>query len=438
MSIKKIFARQIFDSRGNPTVEVDLTTDKGVFRAAVPSGASTGIHEAVELRDDVKGEYHGKGVSKAIKNVNDEIAPKLIAQNFKVSQQKEIDQFMIQLDGTKNKGRLGANAILGVSMAVAKAAAAESGLPLYRYLASLAGNKDIILPVPSFNVINGGSHAGNRLAMQEFMVMPLGAKNFSEAMRMGSEIYHHLKKVIQDRYGKSSVGVGDEGGFAPNITEGRDSLQLIKDAIQLAGYTDKVKIAMDTAASEYYKEATKQYDLDFKNKDSDKSKWLSGDAMGDVYKSYIKEFDVVSLEDPFDQDDWESWVKLTGSVDIQIVGDDLTVTNPERIKMAQERKACNCLLLKVNQIGSVTESIEAAQLAQSHGWGVMVSHRSGETEDAFIADLVAGLGVGQIKSGAPCRSERLAKYNQLLRIEEELGGQAKYAGANFRNPKRSS
>lgn len=435
MSIQKIHARMIFDSRGNPTVEVDLTTEKGTFRAAVPSGASTGTHEAVELRDEDKSNFLGKGVTKAIKNVNDELAPKLIAKNLKVTQQGDIDQFMIDLDGTPNKGRLGANAILGISMAVAKAAAAEQGMPLYRYLAHLAGNQKLILPVPSFNVINGGSHAGNRLAMQEFMVMPTGASNFSEAMKMGSEIYQHLKKIIQDRYGKSAVGVGDEGGFAPDITEGRDALQLIKDAIEKAGYSGKVQISMDPASSEFWKEEAKAYDMDFKNKDSDKSKWLSGQQLADLYKSFIKDFGVISIEDPFEQDDWETWVKLTADVSIQVMGDDLTVTNPQRIQMALDKKACNCLLLKVNQIGSVTESIKAAQMARSNGWGVMVSHRSGETEDSFIADLVVGLGVGQIKSGAPCRSERLAKYNQLLRIEEELGSQAKYAGKDFRNPK---
>ncbi|OQV19253.1 Alpha-enolase [Hypsibius exemplaris] len=436
MSIKKIHARQIFDSRGNPTVEVDLTTDKGVFRAAVPSGASTGIYEAVELRDEDKSHYLGKGVSKAIKNVNEEIAPKLIAKNFNVTQQKEIDQFMIELDGTKNKGRLGANAILGVSMALTKAAAAEKGVPLYRYLAELAGNKNLVLPVPSFNVINGGSHAGNRLAMQEFMVMPTGAANFKEAMRMGAEIYQHLKKIIETKYGKSAVGVGDEGGFAPDIPEGRNALDLIKDAIEKAGYTGKVQISMDPASSEFWNAEAKAYDLDFKNKDSDKSKFLPGPQLADLYKSWIKDFDIVSIEDPFEQDDWESWVNLTKDVTIQIMGDDLTVTNPVRIQMAIEKKACNCLLLKVNQIGTVTESIQAAQVALSNGWGVMVSHRSGETEDSFIGDLVVGLGVGQIKSGAPCRSERLAKYNQILRIEEELGAEAKYAGKNFRNPQK--
>ncbi|GAV09458.1 hypothetical protein RvY_19000 [Ramazzottius varieornatus] len=435
MSIRKIVARMIFDSRGNPTVEVDLTTDKGTFRAAVPSGASTGTHEAVELRDEDKSNFLGKGVSKALKNITEELAPKLIAKNLNVTQQSEIDQFMIDLDGTKNKGRLGANAILGISMAVAKAAAAEQGMPLYRYLAQLAGNQNIILPVPSFNVINGGSHAGNRLAMQEFMVMPTGASTFTEAMKMGSEIYHNLKKIIQDRYGKSAVGVGDEGGFAPDITEGRDALQLIKDAVEKAGYSSKVQISMDPASSEFWKEDAKAYDMDFKNKDSDKSKWLSGEKLADLYKSFIKDFGVISIEDPFEQDDWETWVKFTADAPIQVMGDDLTVTNPERIQTALDKKACNCLLLKVNQIGSVTESIKAAQMARSNGWGVMVSHRSGETEDSFIADLVVGLGVGQIKSGAPCRSERLAKYNQLLRIEEELGSQAKYAGKDFRNPK---
>jgi len=255
-------------------------------------------------------------------------------------------------------------------------------------------------------------------------------------MRMGAEIYQHLKKIIQDRYGKSAVGVGDEGGFAPDIANGRDALQLIKDAIEKAGYTGKVQISMDPASSEFWKDDGKSYDLDFKNKDSNKGEWLSGDKLADLYKSWIKDFDIVSIEDPFEQDDFESWVKLTADTTIQIMGDDLTVTNPVRIQMALDKKACNCLLLKVNQIGSVTESIQAAQMALSNNWGVMVSHRSGETEDSFIADLVVGLGVGQIKSGAPCRSERLAKYNQLLRIEEELGAEAKYAGKNFRTPQK--
>lgn len=432
MSILNIHARQIFDSRGNPTVEVDLTTDLGLFRAAVPSGASTGVHEALELRDNEKTNYHGKGVLQAISNINKVIAPELLKQSFNVTQQVEIDEFMLKLDGTENKSKFGANAILGVSLAVCKAGAAKKGIPLYKHIADLAGNKDIILPVPAFNVINGGSHAGNKLAMQEFMILPTGAANFTEAMKIGSEVYHHLKKVINAKFGLDATAVGDEGGFAPNILNNKDALFLIQDAIAKAGYTGKVEIGMDVAASEFHKDG--MYDLDFKNPKSDKSQWLTPDKLTDLYQEFIKDFPMVSIEDPFDQDHWEAWSNITAKTTIQIVGDDLTVTNPKRIQTAIDKKACNCLLLKVNQIGSVTESIKAHLLAKSSGWGTMVSHRSGETEDTFIADLVVGLSTGQIKTGAPCRSERLAKYNQILRIEEELGANAKYAGKNFRKP----
>ncbi|CAH1773765.1 unnamed protein product [Owenia fusiformis] len=431
-AITRIVARQIFDSRGNPTVEVDLQTGKGTFRAAVPSGASTGIYEALELRDQDPAAYHGKGVSQAVGHINNSLGPALIAKGVDVTQQKEVDQVMLDLDGTENKSKFGANAILGVSLAVAKAGAAAKGVPLYRHLADLAGNKDVILPVPAFNVINGGSHAGNKLAMQEFMILPTGAKNFTEAMRMGSEIYHHLKKVIKAKYGQDACNVGDEGGFAPNIQVNDEALKLVTTAIAKAGYEGKIKIAMDIAASEFYKDG--KYDLDFKSKDSDQSKWLTSDALGEIYKDFIANYPVVSIEDAFDQDDWKAWSKLQSQIDIQLVGDDLTVTNPKRVQTAIDSKACNCLLLKVNQIGSVTEAIDACKLSQTNGWGVMVSHRSGETEDSFIADLVVGLCTGQIKTGAPCRSERLAKYNQLLRIEEELGANAKYAGENFRKP----
>ncbi|VIO95029.1 enolase, putative [Brugia malayi] len=434
MPITRVHARPIYDSRGNPTVEVDLTTDKGIFRAAVPSGASTGVHEALELRDNDKAVNHGKGVLKAVRNVNEHIGPALVAKNFCPTQQREIDHFMLELDGTENKAKLGANAILGVSLAVCKAGAVHKGMPLYKYIAELAGTKQIVLPVPAMNVINGGSHAGNKLAMQEFMIMPIGASSFSEAMRMGSEIYHYLKAEIKKRYGLDATAVGDEGGFAPNIQDNREGLDLLNTAIATAGYTGKVAIAMDCAASEYYMESAKLYDLDFKNPTSDKAQWKTGDQMMEIYQSFIKEYPVVSIEDWFDQDDWENWTKALANTHIQIVGDDLTVTNPKRIAMAAEKKACNCLLLKVNQIGSVTESIDAANLARKNGWGVMVSHRSGETEDTFIADLVVGLATGQIKTGAPCRSERLAKYNQILRIEEELGSAAIYAGQKFRNP----
>jgi len=433
MSVTRIFARSIFDSRGNPTVEVDLYTAKGLFRAAVPSGASTGVHEALEMRDGDKARYHGKSVNNAVTNVNTVIAPKLIESGIKVTDQAAVDDFMIKLDGTPNKSKLGANAILGVSLAVCKAGAAELGIPLYMHIAKLAGRNEVILPVPAFNVINGGSHAGNKLAMQEFMILPTGATSFTEAMRMGSEIYHHLKSVIKAKFGLDATAVGDEGGFAPNILNNKDALLLIEEAIAKAGYTGKIEIGMDVAASEFFK-GNNTYDLDFKTDNNDGSQKINGDQLCGMYMDYCKEFPIISIEDPFDQDDWVNWSKMTAATPIQIVGDDLTVTNPTRIQTAVEKKACNCLLLKVNQIGSVTESIKAHLLAKSSGWGTMVSHRSGETEDCFIADLVVGLSTGQIKTGAPCRSERLAKYNQILRIEEELGVGAKFAGKSFRMP----
>uniref|UniRef100_A0A8C2Z3U1 phosphopyruvate hydratase n=1 Tax=Cyclopterus lumpus TaxID=8103 RepID=A0A8C2Z3U1_CYCLU len=426
MSILKIHAREIFDSRGNPTVEVDLYTKKGLFRAAVPSGASTGIYEALELRDNDKTRYMGKGVSKAVENINKKIAPALIM--FHIC---SLHTIYLDICVFAPSAKFGANAILGVSLAVCKAGAAEKGVPLYRHIADLAGNPEVVLPVPAFNVINGGSHAGNKLAMQEFMILPVGASSFKEAMRIGAEVYHNLKNVIKEKYGQDATNVGDEGGFAPNILENKEALELLKNAIGKAGYTDKIVIGMDVAASEFYKGG--KYDLDFKSPD-DPSRYISPDKLADLYRSFVKDYPVVSIEDPFDQDDWEAWAKFTASTSIQVVGDDLTVTNPKRIAKGVAEKSCNCLLLKVNQIGSVTESLEACKMAQSNGWGVMVSHRSGETEDTFIADLVVGLCTGQIKTGAPCRSERLAKYNQLLRIEEELGDKARFAGQNFRHP----
>ncbi|OMH79631.1 Enolase [Zancudomyces culisetae] len=435
MSITRIHARQIFDSRGNPTVEVDLYTEKGCFRAAVPSGASTGIHEANELRDGGK-DYVGKGVLNAVRNVNEVLGPALVAAGIMPENQEAIDAFMLEKDGTPNKKEMGANAILGISLAAAKAGAANKGVPLYKHFSDLSGRstKDgkFILPVPCFNVINGGSHAGNKLAMQEFMILPTGASSFSEAMRIGSEVYHSLKSVIKSKYGQDATNVGDEGGFAPNIQDNSEGLDLLVKAIEKAGYTGKVEIAMDVAASEFYNNG--KYDLDFKNPSSDPAQHKSTDEMIALYSDFIKNYPIVSIEDPFDQDDWNSWDRITAEVGIpvQIVGDDLLVTNPQRIATAIEKKSCNALLLKVNQIGTVTESIKAANDSFANGWGVMVSHRSGETEDSTIADLVVGLGSGEIKTGAPCRSERLAKYNQLLRIEEELGDKAVYAGKNFR------
>jgi enolase len=426
-AVTKIHAREILDSRGNPTIEVDVTTAGGVFRAAVPSGASTGIYEALELRDGDKKRYLGKGVLKAIDNVKSIIAPALIGKD--VTKQEEIDELMLKLDGTETKSKLGANAILGVSLAVARAGASHLGIPLYRHIANLAGVKDITLPVPAFNVINGGSHAGNGLPFQEFMILPVGAPNFKEAMRWGAEVYHTLKAVIKDKYGADATNVGDEGGFAPSIKDPREGMELLKVAIEKAGYTGKVKIGMDVAASEFWEDKDKVYNLDFKNKNATADKKLSGLKLSELYQQFTKDYDVVSIEDPFDQDDWETYPALTAALagKVQIVGDDLLVTNVKRIQTAIDKKACSALLLKVNQIGSVTESIRACKMAQGAGWGVMVSHRSGETEDSFIADLVVGLNTGQIKTGAPCRSERLSKYNQLLRIEEELGAEARIA-----------
>jgi len=439
VTISKVIARQIFDSRGNPTVECDLHLSNGTYhRAAVPSGASTGVYEALELRDGGK-EYMGKGVSKAVSNVNNIIGPALVGKD--PLDQKGIDNFMVQdLDGTTNewgwcKQKLGANAILAVSLAVCKAGAAVKGVPLYQHIADVAGNKELVLPVPAFNVINGGSHAGNKLAMQEFMILPVGASSFKEAMKMGTEVYHNLKSVIKKQYGQDATNVGDEGGFAPNIQDNLEGLKLLETAIAKAGYKGKVLIGMDCAASEFYTE-DKQYDLDFKTENNDGKMKKSGEALIDLYGSFIKDFPICSIEDPFDQDDWSHYAKMTSEVGekVQIVGDDLLVTNPKRVAKAIAEKTCNALLLKVNQIGSVTESIEAVVMSKHAGWGVMTSHRSGETEDTFIADLAVGLATGQIKTGAPCRSERLAKYNQLLRIEEELGEKAVYAGEKFRTP----
>jgi len=435
VTVKSLQAREVIDSRGNPTVEVDVMTDIGKFRASVPSGASTGIHEAVELRDGGK-RYLGKGVLKACKNVNETISPAL--KGIDVTKQTEIDKMMIELDGTPNKSNLGANAILGVSLAISKAGAIAKGQHLFQYYAELAGNTDFTLPVPSFNVINGGSHAGNRLAFQEFMILPIGAESFEEAMAMGCETYHTLKNVIKAKYGQDACNVGDEGGFAPSIQSNFEGVDLLMEAIKQAGYEKEMKIGMDVAASEFLLKDGR-YDLDFKTANNDGSEVLTGEELADLYVDLTKKYPIVSIEDPFDQDDWENYAKMTERVgkDVQIVGDDLLVTNVTRIKEAASKKACNALLLKVNQIGSVTESINAVTLSKQNGWGVMTSHRSGETEDSYIADLAVGLCTGQIKTGAPCRSERLAKYNQLLRIEQALkadGIKAKYAGADFRSP----
>ncbi|KAI6179137.1 2-phospho-D-glycerate hydro-lyase [Aphelenchoides besseyi] len=419
-----VFARRIYDSFGNPTVEVQLTADSGFSRAVVPSRVSTGIHESLELRD--------KDVLTAVSKINDEIGPALVTKGLQVTEQAAINKLMIELDGTENKANLGANVILGVSMAVCKAAAEHSNIRLYEYIAQLAGTPKIVLPVPAFNVINGGAHAENKLAMQEFMILPVGAKNFREAMDMGKKISNELQKEIRDEYGMDATAVGEENTFAPKFQDFKEALDLLKTFISKAGYSGKVKIGMDIGASEFYKDG--KYDLDFKNEKSDPSKWIDGDQLGDLYKSFIKDYPVVSIEDAFHQDDCDSWSKLLASTSIQLVGNDLTVTNPKRIRQAIEKKSGNCLLLKVNQIGTVTESIEAAKLARENGWGVMVSDRFCETDDTFIADFVVGLSAGQIKTGAPCRSEQIPKYERILGIEEKLGNEAVYAGEKFRDP----
>uniref|UniRef100_A0A7S2XXL5 phosphopyruvate hydratase n=1 Tax=Fibrocapsa japonica TaxID=94617 RepID=A0A7S2XXL5_9STRA len=431
-AIKSVKGREIIDSRGFPTVEVDITTEDGLFRASVPSGASTGIYEACELRDGGK-RYSGKGVLTAVKNVNEVLGPKLVGMD--VADQKGIDEAMNTIDGTPNKTNLGANAILGISLATSKAGAAACKIPLYQHFANIAGNDQLVMPVPSLNVINGGSHAGNKLAFQEFMVLPTGAESFSESMLIGCEIYHALKGIIKKKYGQDATNVGDEGGFAPNIQSNREGVELLMEACEKSGWADKIILGMDVASSEFLKEDG-TYDLDFKNDASDGSMRLSGEALGEFYQELCRDFPIKSIEDPFDQDDWDSYAKLTPKIgkEVQIVGDDLTVTNPIKIAEAVEKGACNALLLKVNQIGSITEAINAVKLAKQNGWGIMTSHRSGETEDNYIADLAVGLCTGQIKTGAPCRSERLAKYNQLLRIEEELGSGVKYAGKDFRTP----
>ena len=375
----------------------------------------------------------GKGVLVAVKNVNSIMGPTLIGKSE--CDQTLIDQAMLAIDGTPNKLNMGANAILGISLAVAKAGAAARGVPLYQHFADLAGNKDLVMPVPSFNVINGGSHAGNALAFQEFMVLPTGASSFSEAMQIGTEIYHSLKKVTEKRYGQDAVNVGDEGGFAPPIQSNREGVELLMSAIEKSGHLDKVILGMDVASSEFYVDG--KYDLFKKSRKAGSDEpMLSGAELAQFYKDLCKDFPIKSIEDGFDEDDWEGWTAFTQAVgkDIQVVGDDLTVTNPIRIEKAAKMGACNALLVKVNQIGSVTETIDAVKLAKRNGWGIMTSHRSGETEDNYIADLAVGLCTGQIKTGAPCRSERLAKYNQLLRIEEELTGKTSFAGKDFRKP----
>jgi enolase len=421
--IKKIKAREVLDSRGNPTVEVDVVTENGVFRAMTPSGASAGQHEALELRDGDKSRYLGKGTLKAVENVNKIIAPKLI--NLDPVTQETIDTIMLKLDSTENKDNLGANAILPVSMAICKAGAASKGLALYSYIGELYGILPHMLPVPMCNVINGGRHAGQENSIQEHMLMPTGAKCFYEGIRMVSESYHHLAKLLKNKYGASGVLIGDEGGFAPTqMISIEDRLDIMLKAVEKAGYEGLIKIALDPASSEFF--------YDGKYKIGKKS--YSGEQMVDFYVDLCKKYPIISIEDGLAEDDWGSWILMTKKLGtkVQIVGDDLFVTNTRRIKKGIEVGAANSVLIKLNQIGSVTETLDAIKMAHDQGWTAIVSHRSGETEDSFIADFVVGTSAGQIKTGAPARSDRNAKYNQLLRIEEELDEEAEYPGIDFR------
>ncbi|MBD3260732.1 MAG: phosphopyruvate hydratase [Candidatus Altiarchaeales archaeon] len=418
-----VLARQVLDSRGNPTVEAEIKTGDGFFRGMVPSGASTGIHEALELRDKDEARYSGKGVLEAVGNIKNVIAPKIKGLN--ATSQREIDGLMCELDGTDNKKNLGANAILAVSMAVCRAGAAAEGKKLFEYIAGLSGKKGVTLPVPQLNVINGGEHAGMENDIQENMYMPLGAESFGEAIRMGAETYHTLKKMIKKHYGPLATQLGDEGGFVPPIEDPRERLDLLMSAAAEAGYESDMAVAIDAASSEFYY--------------ADKNIYMIGDEkysageLVDFYKDLASTYPLVSLEDGMAEDDWEGWKLLNQQLGdkIQLTGDDLLVTNVGRIGKAVSDDVCNALLLKVNQIGSITESIAAAEKSYDAGWGVTVSHRSGETEDSFIADLAVGLDTGQIKTGAPARSERLSKYNQLIRIEQKLAGEARYLGVDF-------
>jgi len=420
--IENIRGRQIFDSRGNPTVEVDVTlVDGSMGRAAVPSGASTGAHEAWELRDGDKTMYMGKGVLKAVDNINSQIAESMIGAD--ALDQRGIDQMLCDIDGTPNKKNLGANAILGISLATAKAAAVFTNQPLYRYLGGAGAH---ILPAPMMNIVNGGQHADNSVDVQEFMVMPLGFDSFTDALRAGTEIFHNLKKVLSEK--KLNTAVGDEGGFAPDLGSNREALDLIMDAIKRAGYEagKQIFIALDVAATEFYDKKTEKYTID--------GKQLSGDQMVDFLADWVDNYPICSIEDGCSEDDWASWKKLTEKVGhkVQLVGDDLFVTNTERLQRGIDQGIANSILIKVNQIGTLTETIDAIQLAHRNGYTSISSHRSGETEDSTIADLAVAMSCGQIKTGSASRSDRMAKYNQLIRIEEELGSGARYAGPLFR------
>ena len=425
-TIVDVMAREILDSRGNPTVEVDVLLDDGFFgRAAVPSGASTGAHEAIELRDTRAKRYMGKGVAGAVRNVNEIIGPEVLGMD--AAQQGELDALMIELDGTPNKAKLGANAILGVSLAAAKAAADSAGLPLYRYLGGSSAN---ILPVPMMNIVNGGKHADNNVDFQEFMIMPVGAKDFPEALRMGAETFHTLKKVLSKKGYATSVG--DEGGFAPMLSSNEEALEVVMEAIKKAGYKVRqdIAIALDPAASEMFDKQTKSYKF-FK---SAPKKKISSDALINHWARWVDKYPIISIEDGLAEDDWAGWTKLNKKLGdkIQLVGDDLFVTNTKRLAKGIKLGCANSILIKLNQIGTLTETFEAINMARRAGWTAVISHRSGETEDTTIADLAVATGVGQIKTGSLCRTDRICKYNQLLRISEDLGSAARYAGFMFK------
>ncbi|WP_250674444.1 phosphopyruvate hydratase [Paraclostridium ghonii] len=427
--IDLVYAREVLDSRGNPTVEVEVVLESGATgRAIVPSGASTGAFEAVELRDGDKGRYLGKGVEKAVDNVNEIIAPEL--EGMDATDQPGIDGLLIELDGTPNKGKLGANAILGVSMAVARAAAEEVGLPLFQYIGGVNAKQ---LPVPMMNILNGGEHADNNVDVQEFMILPVGAKSFREALRMGAEVFHSLKKVLGEN--GLACGVGDEGGFAPNLDSNRAALELIVEAISKAGYEPgkDVMLGLDVAATEMYNKETKKYVL------AGEGKELTSAEMVDLYEDWANNFPIVTIEDGLDEEDWDGWKILTERLGnkLQLVGDDLFVTNTERLERGIEAGVANSILVKVNQIGTLTETLDAIEMAKRAGYTAVISHRSGETEDTTIADLAVAVNAGQIKTGAPSRTDRVAKYNQLLRIEEMIGESARYCGLNsFYNLKK--
>ncbi|MEK6957786.1 MAG: phosphopyruvate hydratase [archaeon] len=420
VKITALKAMQILDSRGNPTVSCALSTPKGIFVSMVPSGASTGTHEALELRDGGK-EFGGKGVLKAVSNVNSVIAKSVVGKNF--SSQRELDDFLLKLDGTENKSKLGANAILGASMSFARALASENNIELYESLGNSAGKKSFSLPVPQLNVLNGGKHAGKENDIQEHMLLPIKFNSFAEAIRAGAETYHVLKGMLKKKFGAQATLLGDEGGFVPQMDSVEERLELMLSAIKEAGYEGKIKIGLDCASSEFFD--GKKYSIGAKS--------FSASELADFYASLVDSYEIISIEDGMAEDDWNGWVELMKKLGkkIQLVGDDNLVTNTGRIKTALEKKACNSLLLKVNQIGTVSESIGASKLAEKNGWSVVVSHRSGETEDAFIADLVVGLASGQSKFGAPARSERVAKYNRLLAIEGNASGKIPFSGRGF-------